>query len=303
MTEVGEIIGVAVGHDTSNKECPFCPEEEIPDFTTKAGLDNDGTTLGKNMNDPDGFASTREKECRPKKKEDFYQDPPSKKRKKELKEPTPICTHPDVGDISCEAHHLISGKQALAKNNEHDFEKWIQASQKNLIEKDTGYSVNNYDNGLWMPSVPEDTIGKAGAWGKLDRQAVANWVMEETDIQFHKGGHSIPEKLEINGKMFRIPEDKRMHSRYDEYLIQTLKLMSERMVGWSNKCKLCKDRSAKNQKLQPSVRTNAYLDQLSNHVKGKITGNRSTWSLFVSTLSWLYFAETFSEEDIKKYEK
>jgi len=51
-----------------------------------------------------------------------------------------------------------------------------------------------------MPSVPESTKGVGGAWAKLDRKAVAEYIMKDTKRQFHKGAHNIPETKAGQGR-------------------------------------------------------------------------------------------------------
>ncbi len=277
--ELNELIAPAVPHKGDNSKCPFCPIEKPPTYTTIPGDGNDSTTLGDNMD-----AGSVEGGTRPKK-------PPKGRRKKQLERPAPIGTHPDpnIGPYSSEPHHLISGKQALAHNGEHGFEDWIKASAK--IEADTGYSVNNFDNGLWMPSVPENTKGIGGAWDKMDRKAVAEYIMAKTKRQFHKGAHNIPETKLVGGVRVRVADDQRLHKQYDRYLIDMLKAMSGRMGEWAAVCGLCQDRRQAGQKYQPSVRVNEALDRLSDAASRKITGSRKKWRLFISTLAYLYHEE------------
>ncbi len=284
--EVGEIIALPVPHSEENEDCPFCPEEPKPKYTTIPGEKNSSDALGDNMNDPAAFGVSKEAKARPK-------SAPSSNTVDDLKKPEPIGTHPDsaIGDYSCEPHHLISGKQALAKNNKHHFEQWIKASHDTIVA-DTGYSVNNYDNGIWMPSVPENTKGKAGAWGKMDRQAVSNHIMAETKRQFHKGGHNIPETyIGKDGKREKVPKDKRLHMAYDDFLITKLSTMNERMTGWSAECPLCKEGDNQKEKFQPSIRVNEALDRLSKRAQNHITGDRKSWTLFISSLAWIYHQE------------
>ncbi len=284
--QIGEAIAPPVPHSDENPDCPFCPMEKPKEYTTFDGAKNDSTALGKNMNDPAGFATNRESGAREK-------DKPSDSHIEWLKKPEPIGINldPTIGDYSCEPHHLISGKQALAKNNKHKFEQWIKASH-GTIAFDTGYSVNNFDNGIWMPSVPENTKKTAGSWGKMDRQAVANEIMHETRRQFHKGAHSIRETY-INdaGKRVRVPKDKVVHEKYDVFLIKKLEIMNKRMRGWSNVCPFCFEGDKKKEKLQPSVRVNDALDKLAKFAMSEITGSREEWTLFISSLAWIYHEE------------
>jgi hypothetical protein len=281
--ELKELILPPRKHPRSNKNCPFCPDEN-PSYTTIPGERNDSTALGKNMN-----TCLVERGTRPK-------NPPPAARTTQLLRPNPIGSHPTLGPYSCEPHHLISGNQALAQNGQHGFQDWIVKSGK--IEADTGYSVNNFDNGIWMPSVPTATMSVAGAWEALDRRACADWIMERTERQFHKGGHNIPETKIVNGrevlkrgKPIVLPDDKRLHQAYDKFLITTLKMMSGRMAAWQAVCGQCQNRTSAGRKSQPSGRVNDALDRLSRAAERRITGPRKGWTHFISRLAWLYHAE------------
>ncbi|MDH5181339.1 MAG: hypothetical protein OEZ39_00020 [Gammaproteobacteria bacterium] len=111
----------------------------------------------------------------------------------------------------------------------------------------------------------------------------------ELRLQFHKGGHNIKEKIkDDHGKWVEVPDDERLHMAYDEFLINKLETMNERMTGWSNECPLCKEGDKKKDKVQPSVRVNEALDRLSELAKTHISGNRENWTLFISDLAWIY---------------
>ncbi len=287
MSELGEIIAPPGTHPDSDPECPFCEEEPPPTYKTIPGAKNDSKKLENNMEKPHLFGKTRERKARPKLGDDvFQQNPPS--NPKELEKPTPTIhkhkTDDSVGNYSCEAHHLISGEQALAKA-EHGFEQWIVAN--GTIENDTGYSVNNPDNGIWMPSIPENT--KDGKWGPLDyetkKQPIAEHVMKWTKKQFHKGPHNIAD-----------PQDEKVHETYDRYLIGKLKEMNDQMHAWTMVCPLCDERESNNEKFQPSVRTNQVLDNLSRVVKRHIIGDRAKWDIFISKLARDYHAPKCQHE-------
>ncbi|MCF6324735.1 MAG: hypothetical protein L3J89_10530 [Gammaproteobacteria bacterium] len=128
--------------------------------------------------------------------------------------------------------------------------------------------------------------GKAGAWDRMDRQAIANHIMEITGRQFHKGAHNIPEtKINSRGKREKVPNDERLHMTYDEFLIKKLKTMSERIKSWVDECPLCRDYTDKKKKqFQSSVRVNDALDRLSARAEKHITGDRKGWTLFIVTV-------------------
>jgi hypothetical protein len=189
--------------------------------------------------------------------------------------PSPIFTAQPEGPFSCEAHHLISGKQALSG---HAFERWIVAGD--TIEKDTGYSVKNCDNGLWCPSIPERY--KGGKWGALgDFEAkfkVARKPMDAGLPQFHKSHHSISDK--DDGHEF--------HEKYDTWLKKMLTQMDDRMTGWSAKCRLCEKDGKNEPPYQPSVRVNQILDNLSRVARRHLSPPASGWDIFLSRYSLVY---------------
>jgi hypothetical protein len=270
MSELNELIEIGVLHATESDKCPFCPLEPPPDFTSHPGEDNDSTILGDIMVDPSVLVS-RQSGARPKTGQANQQAQSSPQPK-----PQPIFTTVKEGGFSCEAHHLISGKQALAAGD-HGFEQWIVASF-GTIAKDTGYSVNNADNGLWAPSIPEKF--KNGNWGPMsydDKYAIAKQAMAAGHPQFHKGHHAI-----------RDPDDlgEERHKTYDGYLKGMLKAMNDRMWGWSGVCPRTQQGKAK--PYQPSVRANQALDNLSKVVRRKISAPATGWEIFISKYALRY---------------
>lgn len=259
--EVLEPVSPYLSHMDQDDACPFCPAEPPPTFTTHPGSANDSGRLECIMVAPPDLVP-QQPGARPKTGGNAEQAESTPQAK-----PNPIYTDAVEGPYSCEAHHLISGKQALEG---HVFERWIVAG--NMIEKDTGYSVNNADNGLWAPSIPEKY--KDGKWGPksfADKLAIACKPMAAGKPQFHKGHHAI-----------RDPDDPDQikHQKYDDYLKGMLKTMDDRMQGWSKRCPRCGQGS--NPKFQPSVRVNQALDNLSSAMRTKISAPATMWDVFIS---------------------
>ncbi len=272
--EIGEIIAAPELHGASNEKCPFCPKEpEKPTYTTHPGSANNPKLLGQIMESP-SLLTSKQENARPKEGDKDQQSCSEARRK-----PTPIYEEAmDLmnprrhhGPYSCEAHHLISGKQALAGR---DFEQWIVAGK--VIERHTGYSINNSDNGFWAPSIPERY--KNGVWGTLtfeQKLAVARKPMEAGEGQFHKSHHAISD-----------PDDPDClkHGSYDDYIKKRLDEMNERMWGWTKTgCPLCQKAEREKKRFQPSVRVNQALDNLSTHMHEKITGSPKNWTVFLSS--------------------
>jgi A nuclease family of the HNH/ENDO VII superfamily with conserved AHH len=266
MSEFGEPIAGPASHSPGLKECPFCPEEEPRSYTTYSGSANKSGVLEDVMVKPSLLIS-KQGGARPKNGEKDQQSPSAEQPK-----PSPIYTSPDHGPCSVEAHHLISGKQAL-KNS--PIEQWLLVS-KDRIERDTGYSVNNADNGFWAPSIPERY--KGGAWGPKsyeEKLAIACEVMAATQRQFHKSHHAISDPDDPGGEV---------HPSYDSFLKDKLMELNDRIEAWSTYCSLCKP----DKKPQPSVTVNQLLDNLSTQMRNRVSGPRAGWEVFLSQYALAY---------------
>ncbi|MFT3782348.1 MAG: AHH domain-containing protein [Nibricoccus sp.] len=282
MTQIGEAIAPPVVHKDENEDCPFCPKEETnfkshtddkkDSFISYGGEKNDSKELSAIMLDPKKLVE-RQPNARP--KDGVFPNQRSEKRPKDKA----IYDDSEMGACSCEAHHLISGKQALEGET---FERWIIAS-RGTIARDTGYSVNNAENGLWAPSIPVKY--QSGGWAALkpsEKYRLARSSMKHTKIQFHKGHHAIPPKD---------PEQEN-YTKYNDYIKLKLKDMDERMQGWADVCS-CTEKAPG--KYQPSVRANESLDRLSEHLLRKLTGTPEKWEIFISAHARDYTAELLGD--------
>lgn len=264
MTDINELDSPSM-HQTPVDECPFCPiEEDQTKFKTYPGEANNSGILSDIMNNP-AELSSKQANARPKNGETERQGESSAQPK-----PTPIWTHSDslIGAYSCEAHHLISGKQCMAG---HAVERWIDAG-KGTVKKDTGYSINNADNGIWLPSIPESM--KGGTWGGFShrqKQDVAFAVMQAKSLQFHKGHHSIPD-----------PEG--VHDKYDEKVRGYLEELDENIEGWSKVCFLCEG-IPKEGPFDPNWNVHNLIDGVSRTARSLVSGPPCSWEVFISRLA------------------
>ena len=270
MSEIGEAIALTEPHPAPEPKCPFCPLDPPKDFKTYPGIANDSDILGDIMENPT-LLTEKQSNARPKTGKEGEQ-----RSSKPQPKPNPIYSNSEYGDYSCEAHHLISGKQALAG---HAIEKWIVADE--LIEKDTGYSVNNADNGIWLPSIPEKF--KGGTWGPKsfdEKFGIASMAIDETKLQFHKGHHRITDPDDPTGEV---------HKSYDKYLKKKLTAIEERIKGWKDFCPLCEDGRQGKVKFKPTHKVNQVLDNFSKKiVRRKVSGDASRWDIFISKISLEY---------------
>lgn len=191
---------------------------------------------------------------------------------KKLKKPAYSNEH--YGAYSFEAHHAISGNQALKG---HVIEQWIWV-QRGKIEKDTGYSVNNPDNGTWQPSIPEQYMD--GTWGPLSpakKQAIAKLAMDAGLGQFHKGPHNILDPNDPDGEY---------HKTYDKELKRLLNGLNGLIHDWSRECFVCKPKGKG--KLQPNWKVNEMLDRLSQAIIRDLNAKPCEWYYFISKIALEY---------------
>lgn len=272
MAELGELVAAIVSHVADeNDSCPFCPVPTQGPFTTHPGSANDSQVLESIMKDP-GKLTTRQSNARPKSSQPQQQPTSSAKPK-----PNPIFSDATYGDYSAEAHHLISGNQAMKG---HEIEHWIVAGS--LVTADTGYSINNSDNGEWLPSIPEQ-YKEQGGWSSLmpaEKLRIASLPMKSKG-QFHKGPHNITDKDDPSG----------LHVSYPKEVKRLLTDLCNVMHGWAEKCPLTKNSDPDKGPFTPNWRIHNMLDHLSRAIATDLKADRSEWRYFISTLAMKYHNE------------
>jgi|SoiMethySBSTD1v2_1073268.scaffolds.fasta_scaffold167125_2 hypothetical protein len=294
--EINEIIAVPSPHTPD--ECPFCPKPKQEPFTTyPGGSAASGTKLGSIMADPPSM----EGGARPKDGEANRQGKASPKPR-----PNPPLTHPDFdrpdgsvilsGPFSYEAHHLIPGKETMLKGegsgtvmDGHKIEEWIIGG-KGKITADSGYTINNSDNGVWLPSAPENLKKLRGrprttpwereghpkphpaALTEDEKELLAFYAMEHGAGQFHYGKHAISDET----------------GAYKSYPAEVNKILSElydRINLWSNECPLCgKAKGNPPPPYDPHWKVHDLLDLVSMLIEIYIRLEPpSRWEFFIST--------------------
>lgn len=287
--DIGEIISAAAPHGAENSECPFCPSPEGEDFTTYPGRTALGTTLGEIMVEPTQLPS-KQSGCRPKDGNTNRQNAASSKER-----PNPPLSHPAFGAYSYEAHHLIPGKQKLLKKSGdqkvmdgHPIEKWICAGEK--IEGDTGYSINNSDNGAWLASAPESVKKLRGRkptrpWERErhpkphpdaltpeEKDEIAFYAMDHSAGQFHYGKHDVA-------------DDTGAHQTYPKTVSKLLTQLENRVSDWSQECPLCGEKPTE-PPYKPTWMMNEFLDLISMAIEIEIRlMPPKTWEYFISSFA------------------
>lgn len=261
MTELLEPFKMTGPHQPEEK-CPFCPKKANEEhYITYEGAKNDGVKLGNLVNEPKKFGTSTEADARPK---------DGKTGKDGRQNQTFIDTNEEQlkqvkgADLEWkfQAHHAISGNQCLKPS---PVEQFIKTSDK--VKYDTGYSVNNPQNGVWLPSFPEDGI----AWpdkpaGKF---AMAKQAMDKFKRQFHLGHHNIA--ADVDGL------DAETDYNYVDYVKGHLKDLHTILCAWE----ICPEKDAEKKHLgNPQI--HSALDHLSDHIIKKLRGQPSQWTFFVS---------------------
>jgi hypothetical protein len=267
--ELGELIAPPAVHTEPNEDCPFCPPPEFKKYTTYPGKANDSKILAAVMEKPASLTD-KQSNARP-------QTGRVDEKGYTQEQPKPAAREQNTTKFyTFQAHHLISGKQALQGS---PMEHWIVGGEK--IEKDTGYSVNSTSDGFWAPSVPKEYVGRWGKGKKVltdeQRQELAEKVMADAGAQTHIGPHNISDPDDPDG--YR-------HKSYDKYIKDWLRDISKRIEAWSQVCAFCN--KGDGSKPQTTHAVHDVLDRLSSHLKNEITGSRETWKIFLSTYAMNY---------------
>lgn len=233
------------------------------------------------MNKPDSL-TTKQSNARPKDGTDGRQSPDSAKPN-----PNPIYTDASHGDFGDQAHHAISGNEIMKGEA---IEKLIQASD--LVEKDTGYSINNCANGVYLPDKPKKFAGK---WGGMDydkKLEIMKLPMKASKGQAHIGPH----------KGHLDPGMESFHRTYPDAVKEMLEDLRKRVLLWPAHCPVCQEDDEQKSPLPPPYRLNGYLDGLSKKVMGHLTAAPSSWEYFVSKYSKDYHKEVCTHGKKRKLE-
>jgi hypothetical protein len=260
MSELLEPVMVGIPH--APEKCPFCPKDDnTQHYKTYKGADNNGGKLGDLVNEPAKFGKSIEADARPK-DEAMGKDARQNQSFADTDGERLAKIKGEDKDWKFQCHHAISGNQCLKG---HDVEKFIVAGDK--LKYDTGYSVNNPQQGLWMPSFPEDGKWPSDPAAKFE---LAKKAMDKFKRQFHLGHHNIaldPDKMDLL-----------TDQKYVDYVKSQLKRVNILLSGWEAHCPEMTDDG----KHIGNPRIHAQLDSVSKHIIGLLTGTPDKWVTFVS---------------------
>ena len=162
-------------------------------------------------------------------------------------------------------------------------EKWILKSDKSA--SDSGYTINNSDNGVWLPSIPTDHKKRKGykpfvPWESVAKtkknpsalqpdikKQIAEYVMLKGEGQFHNGNHKI------------VDERQGPHYTYAMTVSERLSALEKFIREWDKAC-CCKDKKTP---AEPTWKINEKLDLVSKWIEIDIKSSPpSSWTYFVS---------------------
>jgi len=292
--QIGEIVAPPVPHSTPNEDCPFCPPPDDKKFTTYAGAEKSESRLKSIMADPSKLASL-ESNARPKLGEADQQNASSARNY-----PSSPLVHPEArfGVYSYEAHHLIPGTEKVAPGSTkqvmsgHAIEKWIKAGDN--IDRDSGYSINNSDNGVWLPSAPIANKKNPGnptpalPWSSEvktvkrvaqglptvtsdEKHEIANFAMLRGAGQFHYGQH-------------KVLNEEGTHYTYSKEVVSRLDQLEKGIAAWAPVC-FCEKKEPK-PPFKPTWQINQKMDGVSRWIEIDIKQMPpANWEFWISTLA------------------
>lgn len=286
--EICELIHILIGL-IDRQRCPFCTDPKDTDtYTTYKGESNSSGKLRKIMNDPDCLVS-EQNNARPKSGQGRFQV-------RDTAQPNPNPIFEDnttmfpglsgpIGAYGDEAHHCISGNECMKGEL---IENIIKDEARSEYEKDTGYSINNCANGVYLPSWHRNRFGSGkadGTWADLNdgknydaKYEIMKLAMRGGAGQAHIGSHE--------GKT-----TPKHHHTYPSHVKRELGEIKKRVELRQEDCPYCKEKGQPKKPAPAPYGVNQWLDGLSHRIKGHLTGHPRSWEYFVSQYAADYHNE------------
>ncbi len=273
MTQLGEKIQIHLDNPDS-EDCPFCPGKETKhEWTTFKGADNSGSKLRKAMNDPARNSFAQQRGAKPKDGVYPNQNKDSPASPQMPKGSSSIYNHSEHGDYGNEAHHCISGNEIMKGES---IEKEITKGDK--YKGDTGYTINNCANGVFLPSYPTKYKGSWAVKSDDEKYEIMKHVMDAGKGQVHIGGHT-----GHNGDGGK---------DYPNMIKEELTAIQKKIVEKSEECPFCVEGGGKPKKpFVPPYKVNQWLDNLSKQIERKLTSQTKSWPYFISKYAKKYHKE------------
>ncbi|SMF61150.1 A nuclease family of the HNH/ENDO VII superfamily with conserved AHH [Alteromonadaceae bacterium Bs31] len=264
MTELLEKIQIHLDSPDS-EDCPFCPGKETKhEWKTFKGEDNNSGTLRDAMNKPSRCGHAQQTGAKP--KDGKY---PNQNKDNPRPSPNPIYSNSQYGAYSNQAHHCISGNEIMKGHPLED----IITNKSGDYKGQTGYTINNAANGVFLPSYPANYSGSED-----DKYKIMKIPMAANKGQAHIGGHS--------GHEHAVGND------YPTAIKKELTAIKRRVLQKSEECPFCVENDGTAKKpFVPPYGVNQWLDNLSKRIDGKLTGPVKTWPYFISKYAKKYHKE------------
>jgi hypothetical protein len=267
MTQVGELVSVAIDAPHDEDGCPFCrPKEEVNEKNTlRAAYDEDTEA----DNDTDNSAGTLAKNLSAR---------PWKSGNK-LPKPTEGDVAPsmdmemgsaqtrlwrgwiyDAGlvPVLFAAHHLIPGNAAMARSNIHA-NGWLGPVDDGPDPMNIGYNINSRANGVWLP-------GNYAIRGTQHRPNQATWT--DKDPEFQKAYAFLT--MLNTGRQFHDA-----HTDYSNTVLEALNELEELLEEMENDgCPYCESGDESG---DPPYHLNSRLNAMSSHLRSKVQGSPTRW--------------------------
>ena len=283
MAELLEPFMMGTVHTPDDPKCPFCPKKKNDNhYKTYGGAKNDGGKLGDLINGPAKFGTSIEADARPKDGAIGKDDRQNQTFTDTVGERLEQVKGDDL-EWKFQAHHAISGNQCLKGD---PLEKFIIEGDK--VKYDTGYSVNNPQNGAWFPSFPEDE-----QWPEksAEKFALAKKAMDKFKRQFHLGHHNIA--VDVDGL------DQDTDEKYVAFVKGHLEDLQIILSTWKAHCP--EEDAEKKHLGNPRIHT--AIDHISDHILKKLKGQPSQWTTFLSRHSRDYTIKTRNPNAKLDFEK
>lgn len=273
MTELLEKIQIHLDNPDS-EDCPFCPAKETKhEWKTIKGEENDSGVLRDAMNTPSRCNYAQQTGAKPKDGKYPNQSPDSPRPS-----PNPIYSNDQHGSYGNQAHHCISGNEIMKG---HPLEQILtnKDGKGDEYKGQTGYTINNAANGVYLPSFPANYSGTDD-----EKYEIVKLAMIAKKGQVHIGGHS--------GHEHAVGQD------YPTAIKKELTAIKRRVIQKSEECPFCVENGGTPKKpFVPPYKVNLWLDLLSKRIARKLSGPVKTWPYFISRYAKRYYKEVNTKKN------
>lgn len=284
MTEICEKVFFSLASDDDNG-CPFCPGEEVKhEYVSYGGAKNNVDNLRWNMAQP-SHAREKEKESKTLEKSNGYPSPIKSpvdnsgyKKKSSIKGKLAY-ENDEHGIYGYEAHHCISGNEIL-KGTALDK---VITNEGGKFKGQTGYTINNATNGVFLPSFPRKYFGKWEPMDEKEKYKIMALAMDAGEGQAHIGCHT--------------GHDNDGGKDYPTMIKEELAAISKRVSEKTDECPFCVENGSHKKPFIPPYKINQWLDVLSNDIKNELLGPVESWPYFISGYAKDYYKEKMGSVD------